>query len=464
VFHIGDTIDQYRLTRILGEGAYGKVFASENTVSGLVCALKVVPLGGKAGDRELRALQQYQNISHPNLIRIHHAGITGEYLYYTMDLADGTIAEQRLSPAGLLVAAVKLADALAQLHADGLLHRDIKPDNLLWRQNEPILGDISLVTAREGASLSGTPGFLAPAIRDRGEAPTQWSDLYALAKSFYCLLSGNPPGAYPDYQGTLDPQASILLRAILSVCDGKKNISSAAEFRDALKVDPAEAGRRFGGRSKRWIFCLCGAFLLILTVLFFFGTRREKKNVPFPEPPSSSETAGTCTPPSGEPAQPLPVAEPKAPVEPVKKPSPPSRHPLAENILRELHAAEVRSAEEKRAIAEQRKVYEGLRKKAEEMAEKKHPRRSPTSMNAILAGEEYRLDTLESLVDQRSKADPMFRCFYVMAEELEQLSHPLYALEDHPDHAEYMRNEYQAWKKQLELYQKERDVLLSSGK
>ncbi len=237
MFQVGDTIGEYELIEKLGEGAYGVVFRVRNTVSEKFFALKVVPLAGRAGERELRALKRYLEFDHKNLIRIHHAGIFGDYLYYTMDLADGKLADAHLDPAQLRNAAEKLADALALLHQNGLLHRDIKPDNLFLRSGEVILGDIGLVAKGSEATFSGTPGFVSPRIWQEGFAPDEKSDLYALAKSFYCLLSGNRISEFPRYKGEMSQDASILFDAILSVCDDDGTISNAEDFRDRVKSD-----------------------------------------------------------------------------------------------------------------------------------------------------------------------------------------------------------------------------------
>ncbi|MCQ2378541.1 MAG: protein kinase [Victivallaceae bacterium] len=236
MFRTGDRIGEYELIEKIGEGAYGVVFRARNNVTEKFFALKVVPLAGRAGERELAALKRYREFDHKNLLKIHHAGISGDYLYYTMDLADGKLADAHCDAAQLREAAEKLADALALLHANNLLHRDIKPDNLFRRGGEALLGDVGLVTTGSEATFSGTPGFLSPRIWDKGLPPDEKNDLYAFAKSFYCLLSGNSPRAYPKYSGAMTQDASILLDAIFSVCDDDGTISSAAEFRDRLRT------------------------------------------------------------------------------------------------------------------------------------------------------------------------------------------------------------------------------------
>ncbi|MCQ2352498.1 MAG: protein kinase [Victivallaceae bacterium] len=264
MFQVGDILDQYRLTAEIGIGSYGCVFSAENMVTHQCFALKIVPLVGNAGRREMHALELYRDLDHPNLLKIHHVGTTADFLYYTMDLADGKLAEQKLAAPALLEAAAKIADALSVLHGAGLLHRDIKPDNLLWRRGEPLLGDLGLLTTESQATFTGTAGFLSPRILNAALPPDETTDLYAFAKSFYCLLSGNPPRRYPRYQGEMSPEASRLLRMALFVCDGEKVLSTASEVRDFL----------LQGRAKRIVprrILLGRAWKTAVALLFAVG-------------------------------------------------------------------------------------------------------------------------------------------------------------------------------------------------
>ncbi len=278
MFKIGDTIDQYRLTEEIGAGSYGCVFAAENLVTHQNFALKIVPLAGNAGRRELHALELYRDLDHPNLLKIHHVGMTEDFLYYTMDLADGKLAEQQLDAGRLLEAAAKLADALSVLHGAGLLHRDIKPDNLLWRRGEPILGDLGLLTTDSQATFTGTAGFLSPRILKAGLPPDETTDLYAFAKSFYCLLTGNPPRRYPRYQGAMTPESSRLLRMALFVCDGEKVLSTATEVRDFLLQGKA---KRIVPRriilNRAWKTAIALLLALGVAATAYFGIYRPLK-------------------------------------------------------------------------------------------------------------------------------------------------------------------------------------------
>lgn len=287
-------IGEYRLLKLLGGGAYGQVFEAENRITGNRYALKLICSSGTAFRRELAALKKYRNISHPNLIVIHHVGVEQGQLYYTMDLAQGTLAASDLPAEKLLICARKLSSALALLHSHGLLHRDIKPENLLYRDGEVILGDIGLLAHASTATFSGTPGFMPRRVYGAGEAPDAASDVYALAKSFYCLLSKNPPSAYPNYSGSRSIGAAQLLAAILSVCDDDAKKFTAAEFCEMLGGKAPKVRRPLG----RYI---ASVLLVIIAVIgaasiFIYWYRKPARENAAPAPQSAVALAPTAKP------------------------------------------------------------------------------------------------------------------------------------------------------------------------
>ena len=226
----GVVLDGYKLLAGIASGSCGTVFQAENTISGERVALKIFPGQGSLADRELQAVRLYQSIEHPNLIRIHHVGQKDDMLFYTMDWCESSLAERKVSAEELAEIAKKLTGALAELHKHGLIHRDIKPDNILFRNGEIVLGDIGLVTRGENATYAGSPGFMVPGQ----STPNEYSDCYALAKSLYCALSGEKPDNFPFYPGTLSQSAGVIMRAALAVCSNPPKIRTAAELQHFL--------------------------------------------------------------------------------------------------------------------------------------------------------------------------------------------------------------------------------------
>lgn len=214
-FKTGDTIGSYRLVAECGKGAYGSVFLAESTVTLRKCALKVVWHRGRNCDRELKGLASYQAICpRTDLLQIYHVEDCGEFFYYTMDAADDlnaggeyvpdTLANRlrasgRLSAEAVRQMADELSFCLGTLHGRGVLHRDVKPDNILWIDGAAKLGDIGLVAADGSTVLAGTPGFLPPEVLAGVREYEARDDFYALGKAIYCALSGRPVEEYPSF-------------------------------------------------------------------------------------------------------------------------------------------------------------------------------------------------------------------------------------------------------------------------
>ncbi|HOY59779.1 MAG TPA: protein kinase, partial [Verrucomicrobiota bacterium] len=167
--------------------------------------------------REYEGLLKYEPVSrsHPNLMQILHVGRRGEYFYYVTELADdagaGRRAEEevasyvsrtlqedlerrgRLPVRECVSLATALAAALKHLHDHGLVHRDVKPSNVIFVHGVPKLADIGLVaTAGDSGSIVGTEGYLPP--EGPGSPP---ADLYALGKLLYEACTGLNRGEYP---------------------------------------------------------------------------------------------------------------------------------------------------------------------------------------------------------------------------------------------------------------------------
>ena len=149
--------------------------------------------------REARAAGRMS--SHPHVVDLYDVGVTVDgHPYMIMELCKGSFADQmKVSPLGSAETrsvGAKIADALASAHAQGLVHRDVKPGNILLTQfDEPVLADFGLAVLAESRetsmTLDLTPAYAAPEMFDgRRSAPA--SDVYALCATLYALMRGRP--------------------------------------------------------------------------------------------------------------------------------------------------------------------------------------------------------------------------------------------------------------------------------
>ena len=282
MYKTGDTLGGCRLLQECGSGAFGTVFLAENETTHRHVALKILPKTGHRYEKELVALTVYQEkCSHAGLMRIYHVGQNDDCIFYTMDAADplnpdgdyvpDTLGnrirrKKRLEPEEIRTMLNELLDGLEILHNAGLLHRDIKPDNVLWVDGRAVLGDIGLVTASDHASFAGTRGFISPAVWKGERNYSEQDDLYALAMTLYCALTGNEP------RGNLELPLSMtwsgcgdLIRAYNAVLDEDSQIHTVADFRTAL----LKRRNISSGKPRKWMLS-AGAVVLLGAVLAFF--------------------------------------------------------------------------------------------------------------------------------------------------------------------------------------------------
>ncbi len=196
-------LDQFRVVREVGRGGMGVVYEAEDTLLRRRVAIKMMPLSSQANSshllREARAAGQ---LDHPNVLRVHHVGhCLGRY-YLVLELIHGGSLQDRLAAGPLPWSDATLAIAqacrgLAVAHAAGLIHHDIKPDNLMCGDNDVKVADFGLVRGVDlsrtaNGLLAGTPFYMSPE-KCRAEKADERSDVYALGATYFHLLAGRPP-------------------------------------------------------------------------------------------------------------------------------------------------------------------------------------------------------------------------------------------------------------------------------
>jgi hypothetical protein len=197
---------EFRIDRLLGQGAFGAVWLAEDLKLHRQVALKTLRLSGGTEPlaRKLAALQneagRLAQFSHPNIVQVYAWRQSGHDHYLVLQLVQGGSLADKLKETGPLpwdLAARYLADVghgLIEVHARGIVHRDIKPANILWRadRDEALLTDFGISAPVAGeAPVGGTPAYMAPEAFLGEVSPAL--DVYSLAATLFHLVTGEPP-------------------------------------------------------------------------------------------------------------------------------------------------------------------------------------------------------------------------------------------------------------------------------
>lgn len=199
-------IPGYNLEDILAEGGMGSIFQAVHRETGQIAAIKILHPGyAKREEFVTRFIQEARaagRLAHPNIIKVFNVGKTanGRY-YFTMELVKGSTLTQRVADLSIPEAArmfLDMADALDYAHKRGIIHRDIKPDNILIGQDgEAKIADLGIAVLDErdavqsGPRVLGTPHYMSPE-QASGKTLTSSTDIYSLGATFFHVFSRQP--------------------------------------------------------------------------------------------------------------------------------------------------------------------------------------------------------------------------------------------------------------------------------
>ena len=287
--HFGD----YELQEEIGRGGQGVVYRARQKSLNRTVALKIIVLGHWATDRHLKRFrleaEAAASLNHPSIVPIHEIGERDGCCYFSMNLIEGgqldeVVRREAMSIRRAAELIAKLARTVHYAHEHGILHRDIKPGNILLdKEGEPHLTDFGFArlvetesTVTRTTEVLGTPSYMAPEqASGNNVALTSATDIYGLGAVLYHLLTGCPPFAggttyetvrlvletEPRQLRLLNPKVNRDLSTICLKClqkDPQRRYASALALAEDLerwlKHEPIQA-RRTGlfVRGKKWV-------------------------------------------------------------------------------------------------------------------------------------------------------------------------------------------------------------------
>lgn len=328
-------LGEFRIVREIGRGGMGIVYEAEQTSLKRKVALKVLPHALARDPRRLarfrREAEAAAGLRHPNIVPVFAVGEAAGTAFFAMELVDGVsladvLKERRAGNDGglprdpveyrrrILAIAAQIADALSFAHARGIVHRDVKPANvLLDRDGTPRLTDFGLALDLQASALTasgellGSPQYMSPEQAVRRDAPLDGrTDLYSLSVTICELLTLRLPYEAGTIGEMLDEVAAGRVRSPRAL-DPKMPKAIERVLLRALQKDPAQryvdasqfaqdlrAVQRIGGaparRREAWISAIIiasGASVLLFLFFLVMRVRDPDRNFPFDAPPNA---------------------------------------------------------------------------------------------------------------------------------------------------------------------------------
>ena len=255
---------EYSLQRELGRGGMGVVYLARDVQLDRDVAIKVLPTHlahtREARERFLREARMAAGLSHPHIVPIHRVGEAGGFVFFVMSYVEGETLGERLRAQGPLPPADatrvlrEVSWALAYAHGRGIVHRDVKPDNILLEvgTGRALVTDFGIAHADAHAGIDEDPGkimgtahFMSPE-QAVGDAIDGRSDIYALGVVGYLAVSGRLPFESQDLPALMLSQATESAPSVQRAAPGLPSALTAAIDR-CLARDPAE---RFASGEK----------------------------------------------------------------------------------------------------------------------------------------------------------------------------------------------------------------------
>ena len=249
--------ERYTIEREVGRGGMAVVYLAQDVRHGRPVAIKVLrpELARELGaERFLREIRRTAQLHHPHIVQLLDSGEAGGLLYYVMPYTEGGTLRQRLAREKQLPIAESVsiartvAEALDHAHHQGLIHRDVKPENILFTEGEACLADFGIARATERAVdesstsagiVRGTLAYMSPEQASGARDYDARSDVFSLGCVVYEMLAGVPAFVGPTPEAVL---AQRLVHAPRDLRVYRPSVSAALEavVRKALELAPAD--------------------------------------------------------------------------------------------------------------------------------------------------------------------------------------------------------------------------------
>ncbi|HEU5161584.1 MAG TPA: protein kinase, partial [Thermoanaerobaculia bacterium] len=266
--------DRYEVSHLIARGGFGEVYRARDTLLERECAIKILAAGAAVTDDSLlQEARTAAKLEHPNIVPVYDVGRVDGRLWIAMRLVDGEPLNRALASAEHLPLArvteilAQAADAIAHAHRRGIIHRDVKPQNLLIEHRDGgdhvWLTDFGIATVLQGAamtpSMAGTPGYMAPE-QISGRRVDARTDIFALGCIAYELFTGGKafsaesyselvykvvhtdPPDFAEAARRFGPEAEAFLR---------KALAKSPDDRYATMEEAALALRRLAGPERK---------------------------------------------------------------------------------------------------------------------------------------------------------------------------------------------------------------------
>jgi len=248
--------DRYRIERELGRGGMATVYLAHDLRHARPVALKVLrpELAATLGpDRFLHEIRIAAGLQHPHILPVFDSGDAAGQLWYTMPYVEGETLRERLLREKQLPLddarriAVQVLSALEYAHAHGVIHRDVKPENILLEGDQAVLADLGIARAMSavgedrltetGLSL-GTPAYMSPEQACAEPNIDRRTDIYSLGCVLYEMLAGEPPYTGPTPQAIIARRLTEPLPRLRTIRDVPESLEQA--IHRALARNPAD--------------------------------------------------------------------------------------------------------------------------------------------------------------------------------------------------------------------------------